>query len=140
MLLVPTTELIPLVADANGVIHVGRTRVTLDTVIAAFLEGSSAEEIGEQYSSLQLSDIYSAIGYYLRYRVEVDTYGNWRLWYKIFQPEYAVGAKQYLAFGIYLVAASKSLVGAAAYRANVRTSAIIKFQLPYSESFDMYLI
>ena len=74
MLLVPTTELIPLVADANGVIHIGKTRVTLDTVIAAFLEGSSAEEIGEQYSSLQLSDIYSAIGYYLRYRVEVDTY------------------------------------------------------------------
>lgn len=58
MLLVPTAEPIPLVADANGVIRVGRTRVTLDTVITAFLEGATAEEIREQYPSLQLSDIY----------------------------------------------------------------------------------
>ncbi len=74
MLLVPTAEPIPLVADANGVIRVGRTRVTLDTVITAFLEGSIAEEIREQYPSLELSDIYFAIGYYLRYRSEVDAY------------------------------------------------------------------
>jgi uncharacterized protein (DUF433 family) len=62
MLLVPTAELIPLVADANGAIRVSRTRVTLDTVITAFLEGATAEEIREQYPSIQLSDIYFAIG------------------------------------------------------------------------------
>ncbi|MEG4453879.1 hypothetical protein [Microcoleus sp. N9_A1] len=33
MLLVPTAEPIPLVADANGVIRVSRTRVTIDTLI-----------------------------------------------------------------------------------------------------------
>ncbi|MEG4572573.1 hypothetical protein QUA56_07705 [Microcoleus sp. N3A4] len=43
MLLVPTAEPIPLVADANGVIRVSRTRVTLDTLITAFLEGCTAE-------------------------------------------------------------------------------------------------
>jgi len=74
MLLVPTAEPIPLVADANNVIPVGRTRVTLDTVITAFLEGATAEEIREQYPSLQLSDIYFAIGYYLRHQSEVDAY------------------------------------------------------------------
>lgn len=61
-------------ADANNVIRVGRTRVTLDTIIAAFLEGATAEEIREQYPSLQLSDIYVAIGYYLRHQSEVDAY------------------------------------------------------------------
>jgi uncharacterized protein (DUF433 family) len=63
MLLIPTAEPIPLVADANGVIRVSKTRVTLDTVITAFLEGCTAEEIREQYPSLQLSDIYFAICY-----------------------------------------------------------------------------
>lgn len=74
MLLVPTAELIPLVADANGVIRISTTRVTLDTVLTAFLEGATAEEIREQYPSLELSDIYFAIGYYLRYQSEVDAY------------------------------------------------------------------
>ncbi|MEG3908916.1 DUF433 domain-containing protein [Microcoleus sp. w2-18bC1] len=67
MLLVTTAEPILLVAYANGVIRVSRTRVTLDTMITAFLEGCTAEEIREQYPSLQLSDIYFALSYYLRH-------------------------------------------------------------------------
>jgi uncharacterized protein (DUF433 family) len=74
MLFVPTAEPIPLVADANGVIGVSQTRITLDTVITAFLEGCTAEEIREQYPSIQLSDIYFAIGYYLQHQSEVDAY------------------------------------------------------------------
>ncbi len=74
MLLVPTAEPIPLVADANGVIRISTTRVTLDTVLTAFLEGATAEEIREQYPSLELSDVYFAIGYYLRHQSEVDAY------------------------------------------------------------------
>ena len=42
--------------------------------MTAFLEGCSAEEIGEQYPSLQLSDIYLVLGYYLRHREDVDAY------------------------------------------------------------------
>jgi uncharacterized protein (DUF433 family) len=68
------TDPIPLVTDDRGVVRVGKTRVTLDIVIAAFLEGATAEGILEQYPSLQLSDIYSVIGYYLRHKAEVDTY------------------------------------------------------------------
>ena len=68
------TDPIPLVTDARGVVRVGKTRVTLDTVISAFLEGATAEGILEQYPSLQLSDIYLVIGYYLRHKTEVDTY------------------------------------------------------------------
>lgn len=74
MLLVPTADPIPLVTDANGVVRIRKTRVTLNTVVTAFLEGATAEEIKEQYPSLQLWDIYSVIGYYLRHQTEVDEY------------------------------------------------------------------
>src|SRR5882672_8923532 len=70
----PTTEVIPLAVDAQGVLRVGNTRVTLDTVLAAFADGATAEEIVQQYSSLHLADVYSVIGYYLRYTTEIDIY------------------------------------------------------------------
>lgn len=74
MLLVPMAEPIPLATNESGVIRISKTRITLDTVVTAFLEGATAEEIKGQYPSLQLSDIYSVIGYYLRHQTEVDAY------------------------------------------------------------------
>ncbi len=74
MLLVPKADPILLMTDEFGVVRISKTRVTLDTVVTAFLEGATAEEIKEQYPSLQLSDIYSVIGYYLRHQAEVDVY------------------------------------------------------------------
>ena len=74
MFLSPTPEVIPLAVDADGVIRIGKTRVTLDTVIAAFADGATAEEIVQQYPSLHLADVYSVIGYYLRHTAEVDAY------------------------------------------------------------------
>jgi uncharacterized protein (DUF433 family) len=68
------TEVIPLEVDPDGTVRVGKTRVTLDTVIAAFTEGATAEEIVQQYPSLQLADVYHVIGYYLRRPSEVDAY------------------------------------------------------------------
>ncbi len=67
-------EPVPLTTDADGVIRVGTTRVTLDTIVAAFHEGLTAEGIVEQYPSLQLADVYSVIAYYLHHRAEVDRY------------------------------------------------------------------
>ncbi|MEH2383419.1 MAG: DUF433 domain-containing protein [Nostoc sp.] len=74
MLLIPTVAPIPLVTDANGVVRINKTRVTLDTVVTAFLEGATAEEIKEQYPSLHLSDVYFVIGYYLQHQAEVNAY------------------------------------------------------------------
>ncbi len=65
---------VPLEEDAFGVVRVGGTRVTLDSVIGFFKQGASAEEIGEGFSTLSLPDIYSVIGYYLRHQTEVDAY------------------------------------------------------------------
>ena len=67
-------ERIPLVTDLDGVVRIGGTRVTLDTIVTAFDQGATAEEIAQQYSSLNLADIYAVIGYYLRQRPEVEAY------------------------------------------------------------------
>ena len=74
MTLTITTQEVPLVRDVDDVIRVGRTRVTLDTVISAFREGATAEEIAQQYPSLDLADVYAVIAYYLRQRAQVETY------------------------------------------------------------------
>jgi uncharacterized protein (DUF433 family) len=74
MTLAIAIEPAPLETDAQGVIRVAKTRVTLDTVVTAFLEGFTPEEIGEQYPSLQLSDIYLVTVYYLRHKAEINSY------------------------------------------------------------------
>ena len=55
-------------------IRVGGTRVTLDTIVAAFDAGATAEEIAQQYASVALADVYSVIAYYLRHREKVQDY------------------------------------------------------------------
>lgn len=67
-------EAIPLVVDSDGVARVGGTRVTLSTLIEAFADGATAEEIVYQYPSLQLADVYAVLTYYLRRRPDVDEY------------------------------------------------------------------
>ena len=72
--LIITAKPIPLEAGADGVVRVGGTRVTLDTVVMAFKEGATAEEIVYQYPSLDLADVYAVIAYYLQRRPEVEAY------------------------------------------------------------------
>jgi uncharacterized protein (DUF433 family) len=74
MSLVVTDQPTPLITDADGVVRVGNTRVTLDSVIAAFREGATPETIAQQYPSLALADVYAVISYYLHHRPEVHAY------------------------------------------------------------------
>ena len=74
MTLKTATETIPFTVDSDGIARISKTRITLDTVIIAFLEGATAEEIVQQYPTLNLADVYSVIGYYLRRRTEVENY------------------------------------------------------------------
>jgi len=67
-------EQVPLKADSDGVMRVGGTRVTLDTVIAAFKEGATAEEIVYRYPTLHLADVYAVLSYYLRRKQEIEAY------------------------------------------------------------------
>ena len=74
MTLLIEAQPLPLMLEKEGVICVSGTRITLDTLVHAFLEGATAEEIAYQYPSLDLPDIYSVIGYYLYNRMKVDAY------------------------------------------------------------------
>lgn len=74
MPLAVAAELVPLTTDPDGVVRVGGTRVTLDSVVAAFREGATAEAIAEQYPSLPLAAVYTVIGYYLRHQADVNAY------------------------------------------------------------------
>jgi uncharacterized protein (DUF433 family) len=69
-----TVQAVPLEADRDGVLRVGGTRVMLDTVVDAFCEGATPEEIVQQYPSLSLADVYAVIGYYLQQQPEVEAY------------------------------------------------------------------
>jgi len=64
----------PLRVDAHGAVRVGNTRVTLDTIIAGFKRGATAEELAQQYSAVSLEEVYAAISYYLSHRDEVEAY------------------------------------------------------------------
>lgn len=74
MALLIETDPVPLATNTQGVVLVGGTRVTLDTVVLAFKDGATAEEIVQQYPSLRLADVYAVIGYYLRHREDVEAY------------------------------------------------------------------
>ncbi|GAP98538.1 hypothetical protein NIES2104_50930 [Leptolyngbya sp. NIES-2104] len=67
-------ESAPLQANEDGVILIGGTRVTLDTVAAVFNQGATAEEITYRYPSLNLADVYATIAFYLKHQSEVESY------------------------------------------------------------------
>ncbi|MBZ0297702.1 MAG: DUF433 domain-containing protein [Anaerolineae bacterium] len=74
MISTPAAEPVPIEMGEDGVIRVGGTRVTLQTLVTAFYRGASPEEIVEQYPVLTLPDVYLVIGYYLQHRASVDDY------------------------------------------------------------------
>jgi hypothetical protein len=68
------SEPAPLETGTDEVVRVGKTRVTLDTVVAVFNQGATAEEVVYRYPSLQLADVYATIAFYLKHQQEVETY------------------------------------------------------------------
>ena len=65
---------VPLTTGDDGVIRVTGTRVTLDSIVAAFDAGATPEEIVQQYPSVDLPTAYAVIAYALMRRPEVDAY------------------------------------------------------------------
>ena len=69
-----TTEPSALRMDDAGTIRIGTSRVTLDTLAAAFAAGATPEQIAQDYPGLDLAEIYASLGYYLRHQQELDDY------------------------------------------------------------------
>jgi uncharacterized protein (DUF433 family) len=71
--IVSTSEIL-LEKSGAGVLYIGKTRVPLDTVIFDFNEGATPEEIVWRYPTLDLSQVYAAVSYYLQHREEIEKY------------------------------------------------------------------
>lgn len=60
--------------DEHGVKCIGSTGVTLDSVLAAWEQGSSPESIRSQYPALSLVEIYGTLTWCLEHVDEVNAY------------------------------------------------------------------
>src|SRR5687767_4896543 len=58
----------------NGGYYVAGTRISLDSVVYAFIDGASPESILRSFPLLTLEQIYGAITFYLANRAEIDAY------------------------------------------------------------------
>jgi len=55
------------VEERNG------SRVSLDSIVHEFRNGSSAETIQQEFATLTLEQVYGAIAFYLAHRAQVDS-------------------------------------------------------------------
>jgi uncharacterized protein (DUF433 family) len=62
------------VTQVQGAYRIAGTRVSLDSVVYAFLNGLSPESIVDSFPALTLEQAYGAITYYLAHQAEVDEY------------------------------------------------------------------
>ena len=74
MTLLLANQPVPLRANADGLVRVGNTRVTLDSVVYAYRKGATAEQIAEDFPTLDLADVHAVISYYLRHSGAVEEY------------------------------------------------------------------
>jgi len=74
MISMPTVIDVPLRIDSNGVIRIGNTRVTLETIVSRHQAGDTPEAIQRGFPTVPLADIYAVLAYYLSHQDEVDTY------------------------------------------------------------------
>jgi uncharacterized protein (DUF433 family) len=62
------------VTEVSGAYRITGTRVSLDSVVYAFLNGVSPEGIVDSFPALTLEQVYGAIAFYLAHQAEVDAY------------------------------------------------------------------
>ena len=65
---------IPLTTNPEGSVRVTGTRVPLETIVHAFHQGATAEEIANDFPTVTLAQVYTILAFYLAHREEVDVY------------------------------------------------------------------
>jgi uncharacterized protein (DUF433 family) len=58
----------------EGGYWINGTRVSLDSIVYAFLRGAAPESVAQSFPILKLEEVYGAITYYLSHQAEVDSY------------------------------------------------------------------
>jgi uncharacterized protein (DUF433 family) len=54
--------------------RVAGTRISLDSLVYAYLNGQTAEAIAQSFPLLTLEQVYGALAYYLAHRETIDAY------------------------------------------------------------------
>jgi uncharacterized protein (DUF433 family) len=62
------------VTQTDGAYRIAGTRVSLDSVVYAWLNGLSPESIADSYPTLTLEQVHGALAYYLAHQAEIDQY------------------------------------------------------------------
>lgn len=62
------------VTQVEGAYRITGTRVSLDSVVYAWLNGLSPESIVDSYPALTLEQVHGALAYYLAHQEEIDEY------------------------------------------------------------------
>jgi uncharacterized protein (DUF433 family) len=62
------------IEERDAGLYIAKSRVSLDSVVYAFQQGSSPEEIQQDWPVLSLEQVYGAMTYYLANRAQVDEY------------------------------------------------------------------
>ncbi|HEX8070280.1 MAG TPA: DUF433 domain-containing protein [Pyrinomonadaceae bacterium] len=62
------------VEQSEGAYRIAGTRVSLDSVVHAFLRGETAEAVAQSFPLLTLEQVYGAIAFYLANRDAIDAY------------------------------------------------------------------
>jgi uncharacterized protein (DUF433 family) len=62
------------VSQIDGVYRINGTRVSLDSVVYAFLNGLRPENIVDSFPALTLEQVYGAITFYLANQNDIDEY------------------------------------------------------------------
>lgn len=62
------------VAATESGYYVAVTRVSLDSIVYAFLGGQTAEAIAQAFPVLTLEQVYGALTFYLAHQQDVDSY------------------------------------------------------------------
>ena len=76
MILLETTQNVPLTLTESGTIRVTGSQVALESVVYQYQQGNTAEAILESFPSVKLADIHAVISYYLNHRDQVDEYAH----------------------------------------------------------------
>jgi uncharacterized protein (DUF433 family) len=62
------------VIQVNGAYRIADSRVSLDSIVYAWMEGQSPETIADNFPVLTLEEVYGAIAFYLSNREAIDEY------------------------------------------------------------------
>lgn len=62
------------VEERHGGLWIAGTRVSLDSIVYAYRQGLSPEEIRDRFPAVTLEQVYGAITFYLARKEEVDPY------------------------------------------------------------------